>query len=118
MLLRSGVSALNSLLWHDTVHLVDNEPLLQVSKADYVEHGSEGLTAKLCAELEAQGKKPYVVPVGGSNSLGTWGYMMAMQEIMDQTPADEKFSHIVMVCRPACIIAKHRCPVSAPARRL
>lgn len=74
-----------------------DDSLLQVSKADYMEHGSEGLTAKLAAELQEQGKKPYVVPVGGSNSLGTWGYMMAMQEIIDQTPADEKFSHIVMV---------------------
>lgn len=62
-----------------------------------MKHGSEGLTAKLAEELRGQGKKPYIVPVGGSNSLGTWGYMMAMQEIIDQTPADTKYSHIVMV---------------------
>lgn len=79
---------------------------MQVSKADYIKHGSEGLTAKLAAELQAQGKKPYIVPVGGSNSLGTWGYMMAMQEIIDQTPEDTKYSHIVMVRhRPCSILA-------------
>lgn len=61
-------------------------------------HGSMGLAERLAAELREQGKKPYIVPVGGSNSLGCWGYMMAMQEIISQTAEDGKFSHIVMVC--------------------
>lgn len=70
-----------------------------MSKAEYVEHGSEALTAKLARDLEAQGRKPYIVPVGGSNALGCWGYMMAMQEIMEQTKEQkDKFTHIVMAC--------------------
>jgi 1-aminocyclopropane-1-carboxylate deaminase/D-cysteine desulfhydrase-like pyridoxal-dependent ACC family enzyme len=26
----------------------------------------------LADQLKSQGRKPYVIPVGGSNSLGTW----------------------------------------------
>ena len=80
--------------------------MFQVSEADYVEHGDEVLICQLATELQAQGKKPYIFNVGGSNSLGTGGYMMAVQEIIDHTSADEKFSHIAMVCYPACIIAE------------
>ena len=71
----------------------------QVTKAEYVKHGSEAMTGKLASDLTAQGRKPYVIPVGGSNSLGCWGYIMAMEEIMQQTAdqADKPFTHIVMV---------------------
>ena len=34
--------------------------------------------------LEAKGKKPYVIPVGGSNGVGSVGYVNAMVELMDQ----------------------------------
>ena len=39
---------------------------------------------QLKTELEAKGKRPYVIPVGGSNSLGTWGYLEAIEEIRQQ----------------------------------
>ena len=39
---------------------------------EYQKIGSPGLTAALAEQLRAQGKKPYVIPVGGSNALGTW----------------------------------------------
>lgn len=42
--------------------------------------GSDGLLAQLRAELEAQGRRPYVVPVGGSSSLGAWGYLQVRRE--------------------------------------
>ncbi|CAB4264863.1 unnamed protein product [Prunus armeniaca] len=31
-----------------------------------------------------EGRRPYVIPVGGSNSLGTWGYIEAIREIEEQ----------------------------------
>ncbi len=37
--------------------------------------GSVALGKQLEAELRAQGLNPLVIPVGGSNSLGTWGYL-------------------------------------------
>ena len=35
-------------------------------------------------ELEIAGNKPYVIPVGGSNSIGAVGYVNAMQELARQ----------------------------------
>ena len=35
------------------------------------------LLQKLKAELQAEGKAPYVFPSGGSNSRGSWGYIQA-----------------------------------------
>jgi D-cysteine desulfhydrase len=35
-------------------------------------------------ELRARGRRPYVIPEGGSNALGAWGYMQAMAELHTQ----------------------------------
>jgi len=42
-----------------------------VTAAQYAEVGADALLQQLKEELEAQGKKPYVVPMGGSNA-GKW----------------------------------------------
>lgn len=39
---------------------------------------------ELATRLEAQGFRPYVVPVGGSNALGALGYVECAQEIAQQ----------------------------------
>jgi hypothetical protein len=39
------------------------------------------LTEQLSRQLTEAGRKPYVIPVGGSNSLGMWGYMEAVEEM-------------------------------------
>lgn len=39
---------------------------------------------ELAEELSQNGKHPYVIPVGGSNALGTVGYTMAMPEVVRQ----------------------------------
>jgi 1-aminocyclopropane-1-carboxylate deaminase/D-cysteine desulfhydrase-like pyridoxal-dependent ACC family enzyme len=70
---------------------------LQVSKAEYVHHGSEGLAQKLAKQLQSKGLNPYLIPVGGSNALGCWGYMMAFQEIVEQWQGKEPFTHICVV---------------------
>src|SRR5512135_1778493 len=31
--------------------------------------------AQVAAELAAAGRRPYLIPVGGSNALGSWGYV-------------------------------------------
>lgn len=38
-------------------------------------------------ELQTLGKKPYVIPLGGSNVVGATGYVKAMQELMEQLAA-------------------------------
>lgn len=35
-------------------------------------------------ELASRGEKAYIIPEGGSNALGTWGYVNACQEISQQ----------------------------------
>jgi D-cysteine desulfhydrase len=39
---------------------------------------------ELDAQLRAQGRKPYLIPVGGSNGVGATGYVVAMQELVAQ----------------------------------
>lgn len=38
-------------------------------------------------ELRAAGRRPYIIPMGGSNALGTLGYVVAAQEIARQAGA-------------------------------
>ncbi|MDR3457663.1 MAG: D-cysteine desulfhydrase family protein [Verrucomicrobiae bacterium] len=42
---------------------------------------------ELDAQLHAQGRKPYLIPVGGSNGVGATGYVVAMQELVAQLKA-------------------------------
>jgi D-cysteine desulfhydrase len=44
----------------------------------------EPLMAEAAAALESQGERPYVVPEGGSNGLGSLGYAEAMAEVRTQ----------------------------------
>ena len=39
---------------------------------------------EIAAELEANGKQPYVIPYGGSNAVGATGYVLAMVELVEQ----------------------------------
>lgn len=43
--------------------------------------------AETAAELQAMGRKPYIIPLGGSNVMGATGYVLAMQELMEQLAA-------------------------------
>lgn len=43
-----------------------------VSKEEYGKYGSMALGEKLVQQLQAEGRKPFLIPVGGSNALGTW----------------------------------------------
>lgn len=44
----------------------------------------ESKMAELETSLTAQGRRPYVIPVGGSNSIGALGYVAAMYELKAQ----------------------------------
>jgi 1-aminocyclopropane-1-carboxylate deaminase/D-cysteine desulfhydrase-like pyridoxal-dependent ACC family enzyme len=70
-----------------------------VSKEDYVRLGSPRLGEILTQKVRGtEGNKPYFIPVGGSNGLGTWGYLECFEEMMQQAPAGEMaFTDIVVV---------------------
>src|SRR5699024_4436770 len=51
---------------------------------------------KLANELTRKGKKPYVIPLGGSNKIGNLGYVTCVQEVLNQTfDMGIKMYHIV-----------------------
>ncbi|RYR73907.1 hypothetical protein Ahy_A02g008487 isoform A [Arachis hypogaea] len=49
-----------------------------ISKEEYGRIGSVTLTNVLKEKLIKEGRKPYIIPVGGSNSLGTWSQIQAV----------------------------------------
>jgi len=77
-----------------------------VSPGTYAQVGSKALVAQLALQLTEQGLKPFAVPVGGSNLRGAFGYLDAVQEIVDQTKEllqlgmmnNGQFDHIVFAC--------------------
>jgi D-cysteine desulfhydrase len=56
-----------------------------ISRADYARRAEVMATA--AAELRSRGRTPYVVPEGGSNGLGSLGYVDCMREVGDQLRA-------------------------------
>lgn len=52
---------------------------------------------QLQSALISQGKKPYLIPVGGSNEVGSLGYVRCAKEIVEQIKAQAiNFDHIVL----------------------
>jgi D-cysteine desulfhydrase len=49
--------------------------------------GSE-VMGRVLAELRSVGRRPYPIPLGGSNVIGATGYVLAMQELMGQLEAE------------------------------
>ncbi|AVJ18162.1 D-cysteine desulfhydrase [Serratia sp. MYb239] len=58
-------------------------------------HAPQQQLEALATRLEAQGFRPYVVPVGGSNALGALGYVQCALEIASQGK-DVAFSSVVV----------------------
>ncbi|WP_025121538.1 MULTISPECIES: D-cysteine desulfhydrase [unclassified Serratia (in: enterobacteria)] len=58
-------------------------------------HDPQVQLADLATRLEAQGFRPYVIPIGGSNALGSLGYVQCALEIAAQS-RDITFSSIVV----------------------
>ncbi len=57
---------------------------------------AEAMT-QVAGDLQAAGRRPYVVPYGGSNPTGASGYTAAMEELLAQrAERDLHFDHIVL----------------------
>jgi D-cysteine desulfhydrase len=54
-----------------------------VTPAEYARRAD--VLGQVAAELEAAGKRPYVIPEGGSNALGALGYAACCEEIARQS---------------------------------
>ena len=56
----------------------------------------ESKLREIPAQLRAQGRKPYVFGIGGSNGVGATGYIVAMIELMEQLRARKQVvDHII-----------------------
>jgi len=44
--------------------------------------------------LAAEGRRPYLIPEGGSNALGAWGYVSMLQELRDQGLGVDRRCHV------------------------
>jgi D-cysteine desulfhydrase len=64
-----------------------------ISRADYARRRE--LMAQAAEALRAEGRRPYVIPEGGSNALGSLGYVDCVGEIASQLPAPETPTTIV-----------------------
>jgi D-cysteine desulfhydrase len=53
-----------------------------VSPAEWKDRNAS--MAAIAAELEGRGERPYVIPEGGSNGIGSLGYVQAMREVREQ----------------------------------
>ncbi len=53
-----------------------------ITPAEYRER--DRLMAEAAAELRARGQTAYVIPEGGSNGVGSFGYISAVEELADQ----------------------------------
>eukprot|EP00978_Attheya_sp_CCMP212_P001998 scaffold4111_cov49-Attheya_sp.AAC.3 len=87
---------------------------------EYGRIGSDALVERLCSHLRQQTTsnnnndddeeeeecyKPYGIPVGGSNAIGSWGYINAVEEVMGQWTAMRdslgsflSLDHVVFAC--------------------
>ncbi|GMH57383.1 hypothetical protein TL16_g03719 [Triparma laevis f. inornata] len=65
-----------------------------VTKQEYATHGSSKLLSLVSSSLKSLGKSPYTIPVGGSNALGTWGYISAASEFRKQFEEDDTLKNI------------------------
>ena len=61
--------------------------------------GSEELGRRVAERLRAAGRRPVVIPVGGSNGVGSWGYVEALRELEAQA-GGQPFTDIAMARPP------------------
>ena len=65
---------------------------------EYGRVGSKGLIDAVSENL-GKNRKVYKIPVGGSNGIGTWGYIEAVDELMHQIDEnDGAIDHVVFAC--------------------
>lgn len=69
--------------------------LVWISRAAWRDRAQ--LLAEQAERVRAAGGRPYVVPEGGSNALGSWGYLRAMHELADDLRGIASPDHPVTV---------------------
>jgi len=91
-----GSSLVGNLLWDKMA----GAKICTVTSEKYHEIGQYKLVDHLAEKLRSEGKNVYSVPVGGSNSLGAFGYLDFIEEVRQQMQAHDglRFDHLVFSC--------------------
>ena len=94
-----------------------------MSREQYTRLGSAALLETQAARLRAAGRKPYVIPVGGSDGTGSWGYLEFAEELRKQLHASGRgIDALALACGSGgtvagaalgCHLAGLRCAVLA-----
>ncbi len=74
----------------------------QLVYADVDKHETERTIERVCEELRAQGRHPYLIPVGGSTKLGCFSYVLAVRELLDQLRAQNVQPDAIVVTTGSC----------------
>ena len=102
LILRNSRAAVDSdpgLVGNLLVERLVGASVEQVTKEEYTRVGSVELCRQLQEKLKKSGRNPYIIPVGGSNALGSWGYLQFVEELSKQADqASGPFTDIVMAC--------------------
>ena len=63
-------------------------------------HGQRALGEAVCARLRAAGRRPFLIPVGGSSAAGTLGYIEMVAEMQAQAAAAglAPFTDVALAC--------------------
>ena len=72
-----------------------------VDEARYESAGGAALVLELQEELRAAGRRPYSFPSGGSNDVGSWGYVECVAELERQLAASDQqggFDRLYFAC--------------------
>jgi D-cysteine desulfhydrase len=71
-----------------------NSEIRWITPEEY--RGRAELMGRAAEELQRKGRRPYVIPEGGSNAVGAWGYIRAVEELASQVPHGE--ATVVYAC--------------------
>ncbi len=70
--------------------------------ANVDKNATERAIEEVCDDLRAQGRRPYLIPVGGSTKLGCIGYMLAFQELQGQLRARDIHADAIVITTGSC----------------
>lgn len=74
----------------------------QLVYAQADKHETELMIQRVCDDLRAQGRNPYLIPVGGSTKLGVFSYVLAVGELLEQLQAQKIALDAVVVTTGSC----------------
>ncbi|MHB2019164.1 MAG: 1-aminocyclopropane-1-carboxylate deaminase/D-cysteine desulfhydrase [Candidatus Xenobia bacterium] len=63
--------------------------VIWITREQYSKERNKLMAAETERLRQEEGRTPYVIPEGGSNALGAWGYVQAVDEIQKQMPAPD-----------------------------